>query len=282
MTDTCLINGVPGEHVAASDRGLLYGDGLFETLQVHNGACEFWDRHMQRLRQGCERLRIPPPSAQQLRAEAADLVRDSARAVLKIVVTRGSGGRGYQPPQTVTPTRILRVFAAPEYPASHAKEGICARTCTHRLGWNTALAGLKHLNRLEQVLARAEWADPDIAEGLMLDMADNVIEGTFTNLFIVEQGRLSTPALNRCGIAGIMRSVIMDLATTDAGGCEVRDIPYRDLQKVDELFLSNSLIGIWPVRELDGRKLRVGALTRHLQQRLERLRAAESAEHSRH
>lgn len=274
MTPTCLIDGVPGECIAADDRGLQYGDGLFETLAVRDGVCEFWDRHLQRLLYGCERLRIPPPSVAQLQAEAAALVRDTARGVLKIVITRGRGGRGYRLPQTVVPTRLLRLSDAPDHPASHAEEGVRVRTCTQRLGWNAALAGLKHLNRLEQVLARMEWDDAGIAEGLMRDLDDNVIEGTFTNLFAVRRGRLATPALNRCGIAGIMRGVIMDLADNDAGGCEVCDIPYAELREADELFLSNSVIGIWPVRELDGRRLRVGETTRYLQRQLEQQRAA--------
>lgn len=277
MTITCLINGEPGAHVPADDRGLHYGDGLFETLTVRDGVCEFWDRHMQRLRQGCERLHIPPPSPELLRAEAAQLVGAAGRGVLKIIVTRGRGGRGYQPPQQVEPMRLLRIFEAPAHPARHAEEGVRVRLCTQRLGWNAALAGIKHLNRLEQVLARMEWDDPDIAEGLMSDQAGNVIEGTFTNLFAIIDGRLFTPALNRCGVAGIMRGVIMELAATEAGGCAVRDIPQAELLDADGLFLSNSVLGLWPVRELDGRRLRVGELTRHLQQRLADMRAAAGA-----
>lgn len=277
MTITCLINGEPGECVPADDRGLQYGDGLFETLAVRDGVCEFWDRHMQRLREGCERLRIPPPSSELLQAEAAQLAGTAESAVLKIIVTRGRGGRGYQQPHRVEPMRLLRIFEAPAHPACHAEAGVRVRLCDQRLGWNAALAGLKHLNRLEQVLARMEWDDPDIAEGLMSDQAGNVIEGTFTNLFAIIDGRLFTPALNRCGVAGIMRGVIMELAATEAGGCAVRDIPQAELLDADGLFLSNSVLGLWPVRELDGRRLRVGELTRHLQQRLADMRAAAGA-----
>lgn len=275
MIRKSLINGEPGDVIAVSDRGLHYGDGLFETLAVRDGHCEFWDRHMQRLLHGCERLRIPPPSVAQLRAEADMLSRGLEDAVLKIIVTRGSGGRGYQPPRSAVPTRILRVFEAPDHPTSHARDGVDVRICTQRLGGNTALAGLKHLNRLEQVLARLEWDAPGIAEGLMLDMADNVIEGSFTNLFVVRNGRLLTPALNRCGVAGIMRAVVMDLAAAVGVDCDVRDIPYAELRDVDELFLTNSVIGIWPVQALEGRRLPVGDTTRRLQQRLEQQRDSD-------
>jgi 4-amino-4-deoxychorismate lyase len=275
MNHLSLINGEPGECIAPSDRGLHYGDGLFETLAVRDGACEFWDRHMQRLLRGCERLRIPAPSLPLLQSEAAALVHAADRAVLKIVITRGSGGRGYQGPQPAQPTRILHLTPAPEHPASHARDGVAVRICAQRLGRNTALAGLKHLNRLEQVLARLEWDAPEIAEGLMLDTDERVIEGTFTNLFIVDGGRLSTPSLHHCGVAGIMRAVVLDIAKQSGMPCAEHAIGLAELNRADEMFLTNSLIGIWPVGVLEGRRLPVGEGTRRLQAALDERRLAK-------
>jgi 4-amino-4-deoxychorismate lyase len=272
MNHVSLINGVPGEHVALSDRGLHYGDGLFETLAVRDGVCEFWDRHMQRLQLGCERLHIPPPSPTLLRDEAATLIHGRECAVLKIIITRGSGGRGYQVPLPALPARILRVSPQPDHPASHARDGVAVRICDQRLGHNVSLAGLKHLNRLEQVLARLEWETPEIAEGLMLDTEGRVIEGTFTNLFLVDGEHLLTPELNRCGVAGIMRGVVLDIAQRIGLACAERDIDLDDLGRADELFLTNSLIGIWPVRTLEARRLPVGDITRRLQTHLEKQR----------
>lgn len=272
MDTRCLINGRPGDTLAAGDRGLHYGDGLFETLAVRGGACEFWDRHLQRLRRGCERLRIPMPDTELLIQESHRLTQEQPRAVLKILITRGSGGRGYRVPEQVQPTRILRLTEWPEHPAANAETGVRLRLCAQRLGGNPSLAGLKHLNRLEQVLARMEWDDPAIAEGVMLDQAGQVIEGTFTNVFMAKQGRLLTPRLDQCGVAGVMRGVVMDLARAAGIDCEERALPLDELFAADEIFLTNSLIGIWPVREFEHWRKSPGTLTRILQSDLERLR----------
>lgn len=267
----CLINGMPGDLLTVSDRGLHYGDGLFETVAVRNGICEFWDRHMQRLLRGCERLRIPAPDESLLADETARLAQDASRAVLKILITRGSGGRGYRVPEPAAPTRILRLTEWPDYPADNATQGIRLRLCTQRLGSNPSLAGLKHLNRLEQVLARLEWDDPVIAEGVVLDHAGNVIEGTFSNVFMVKNGTLITPRLDQCGVAGVLRGEVMELAVLEGIVCEERRLPLAELYTADEMFLTNSLIGIWPVCAFEHWHNPAGPVTRTLQAALERL-----------
>ena len=251
MHPNSLVNGVPADAIAISDRGLHYGDGLFETLAVRDGRCEFWDRHMQRLHAGCERLRIPPPDPVQLAAEAQQLTQTVERCVLKIIITRGSGGRGYRVPESIQTTRILLRTDWPEYPHETAERGVRVRLCTQRLGTNPSLAGMKHLNRLEQVLARMEWDDPGIAEGLLQDHTGHVIEGTYTNLFVVQNGKLITPALDRCGVTGVMRAVVLELASAAGIDCTECSVSLDKLYAADELFLTNSLIGIWPVRELE-------------------------------
>lgn len=268
-----LINGLPGEAVAADDRGLHFGDGLFETLAVRDGVCEFWDRHVQRLLDGCTRLGIVAPAAGLLAAEAHELCRGVRRAVLKIIVTRGSGGRGYRAPEAAAPTRILRLGEWPDYPAAHADEGVRVRLCAAVLGRNPALAGIKHLNRLEQVLARMEWDDPAIAEGLLTDADGHVVEGTFSNVFAVQDGALLTPQLDGCGVAGVLRAVVLDLAAAVGIACSQRPLRSATLAAADELFLTNSLIGIWPVRQFDGHGFAApGPVTRALQGRLRQLR----------
>ncbi len=248
-----LINGEAGDRIDVLDRGLQYGDGLFETLRVRAGRPCLWAAHLARLRRGCERLGIAMPAEARLRDEAGRLCAGLDDGVLKIVLTRGPGGRGYRPPRDARPTRLLAVFPAPDYPPQYAQAGVAARLCDTRLGLNPALAGLKHLNRLEQVLARAEWDEPGIAEGLMLDIEGNVIEGTMSNLFMVRAGRLCTPGLSRCGVAGVMRARVMAEAGAQGIPVEEGRIGLRDLAAADELFLTNSVIGVWPVRRLDGR-----------------------------
>ncbi len=259
-----LINGIETLDIDAQDRGFQYGDGLFETLRIRAGRPCRWSLHLTRLAHGCGRLGLPMPDEALLRGEADRLCRGEAEGVLKIVLTRGSGGRGYRPPENPTPTRLLARFPVPDYPAENRTQGVAVRICNTRLGLNPALAGLKHLNRLEQVLARAEWRDIDIAEGLMQDIEGNIIEGTMSNLFVVQAGILRTPELSRCGVAGAMRARVM--VEAEALGIPVAEdrLGLHDLTVADELFLTNSIIGIWPVRRLAGHDYAPGPLTTHL------------------
>ncbi len=275
MNTSCLINGEPSDTIAVSDRGFQYGDGLFETLAVYEGVCEFWERHIQRLIQGCERLRIPAPDPEILKAEAARLIKNQTRTVLKIIITRGTGGRGYQAPQLTQPTRVLQLSDWREQPAGSAETGVQLRICHQRLSRNTTLAGVKHLNRLEQVLARSEWDSPEIAEGLMLDEQGQVIEGTFTNIFLVEDGKLITPPVDQCGVAGVLRAVIMELADTCDLECREEPVLRERLLSADEVFVTNSLIGIWPVRAVDTQQFLPGPVTRHLQHALSAFRQTQ-------
>lgn len=266
-----LVNGKPADCVSSLDRGLLYGDGVFETIAVREGEQHFWARHMQRLAAGCHRLGLPVPDGSLLRDEAAALLTGHDQCILKIIVTRGTGGRGYQTPGNAQPTRILQRHPWPALPQACATNGVRVRLCSTRLGSNPLLAGIKHLNRLEQVLARQEWDDPDIHEGLLCDTEDCVIEGTMSNLFVVKGSALVTPDLTRCGVAGIMRTVVMEQAASLALEVSVKPLPLAAVQQADEVFLTNSLIGIWPVIGLDNRTWHRGPVTRQLQERLENL-----------
>lgn len=257
-----MINGESSGQIAATDRGLHYGDGLFETIAMIDGRPRLWSAHMARLQRGCEVLRLPSPDLQLLYEEAQRLCVGTERAVLKVVLTRGSGGRGYRLPQEATPQRLLFRYPWPDYPQPSA--GIRVRLCHTPLACNPALAGIKHLNRLEQVLARAEWDDPAIHEGLMCDLDGQVKEGTMSNLFWVRDARLYTPELARCGVAGVMRAEVMALAR-DLGMSVTFDEALPDeLLQMDELFLTNSLIGIWPVGHFAGRDFLPGEVTQGL------------------
>jgi len=253
--DTSLIDGIPAVVVPAADRGLQYGDGLFETIAVVDGRPCLWDRHLARLRAGCLRLAIPLPDPDLLQAEVLSLAKGQGRAVLKLTVTRGEGGRGYRPPHPARPRRILRLHPWPDHPPAWRSAGVRVRYCRTRLGHQPLLAGLKHLNRLEQVLARAEWDDPDIGEGLMLDLDGTVVEGTQTNLFALTAGRLVTPLLDRCGVNGVVRQVVIETAWMQGLAVEEARLTPAELAQADALFLASSLAGLWPVRELDGRVL---------------------------
>jgi len=260
-----VINGQATDGISSLDRGLLYGDGVFETIAVEAGQPRFWLRHLARLSSGCERLGIPQPEGRRLLEESLAVISGIARGVLKIIVTRGCAGRGYRPATDAIPTRIIQLHPWPDYPETCSGSGVRVRLCRQRLGHNPALAGIKHLNRLEQVLARGEWDDPGILEGLLLDGDDRLVEGTMGNLFLIRDRVLMTPDLSRCGVAGILRSVVMELAAKVPMPVEVRALGLDDLQKADEVFLTNSIIGIWPVNAVEDRSYRRRALTCRLQ-----------------
>ncbi|KAF0193181.1 MAG: 4-amino-4-deoxychorismate lyase [Gammaproteobacteria bacterium] len=260
-----LVNGRENDNLSIHDRGLHYGDGLFETIAIRNGKLPvLWDRHMARLRLGCQRLGILPVDDELLRQEATRCIQAVTDGVLKIIVTRGVSGRGYRTPSVGDVTRILTTYPASTYPASYRDDGIVMRVCRMRLGCNETLAGIKHLNRLEQVLARAEWTDPEIIEGVMLDSDENVIEGTMTNLFFVAAGGLKTPDLSQCGVAGVLRECIINIAADNSIRCEIGRYTLQELEQADEIFVCNSIVGVWPVRQLGHRSYRKGPVTERI------------------
>ncbi|MBS0571569.1 MAG: aminodeoxychorismate lyase [Proteobacteria bacterium] len=262
MNASVLVDGVIAAHVPADDRGVCYGDGLFETIRFACGRAPLWDRHMARLAEGGARLALPVPDASVFAREAAAVCAGLDRAVVRLTLTRGTGARGYAPPASPRPTRVVFAGPAPEIAPDCYHRGVRVRRCDLRLSEQPRLAGIKHLNRLENVLARAEWSDPSIAEGLLCDAQQRVIGATAANVFAVSAGRLVTPRLDRCGVAGVARAQVLAWH----GGGEQRDLEMRELMQADEVFLSNAVRGIVPVAALDERRWPVGPVTQALQQ----------------
>ncbi len=243
--NSILVNGTAADTLDANDRGLQYGDGLFETIAYKNGQPCFWTEHLQRMRQGCERLGLKMP-ANSLWESDLEALNPPERCVIKLTLTRGVSSRGYACEPDNPPTRICRVLSWPDYPASN-RQGIRARICTTPVSINSTLAGIKHLNRLDNVLARNEWQSNDYAEGFMLDHHQHVIEGTMSNVFCVLDDQLYTPDLQRSGVNGIMRQRILQLAEKNAIEVNQLDIGLQNFLNMDGIFVTNSLIGLWPV-----------------------------------
>jgi 4-amino-4-deoxychorismate lyase len=260
-----LLNGAEIDHITVSDRGFQYGDGLFETIAVIEGRPLFLEHHLQRLTEGCSKLNIPKPDLKLLADESYFVCKQAKQAVLKIILTRGSGGRGYRQPEVIQPTRVISLYPFPEYSNAYAELGINMRFCDTRLGLNPALAGIKHLNRLEQVMARAEWDDPAIQEGIMLDINNHVIEGTMTNLFYATGNELFTASLHAAGVAGVTRAIIKNLLKEHGISLIEHDYDKEILLTANELFVCNSIIGIWPVKQIEGLQFAVGSLTKQIQ-----------------
>jgi 4-amino-4-deoxychorismate lyase len=262
---TMLINGKAGDSVSALDRGFQYGDGIFETLAVANGEPLLWDAHMRRFFRGAARLGLKAPAEELLRREAGQVCGSVGRGVLKIILTRGVSGRGYAPGAEAAPTRTVGLLPWPDYPARHRTDGVNVQFCHTLITRHNILAGLKHLNRLEQILARMELSG-DCAEGLMQDETGHVIEGTMTNVFIVSRGALLTPDLKHSGVEGVMRGLVLERAPALSIDCRVAALKREDILDADEMFLTNSLIGAWPVRRIDSREYPVGGITQQIQE----------------
>ena len=270
--DAVLVNGARATTVSVLDRGLHFGDGLFETIACVKGRPRFLPLHLERLEFGCERLQLAA-NLEEIRAEVVELARDVDRAIVKVLVTAGEAiSRGYARSGSETATRITIRYPWPHESTAQLHDGVMVRTLTLRLGENPRLAGLKHCNRLEQILARTELAtESGCAEGILFSSSGNVVSATSSNVFLVRESCLLTPRIDLCGVLGVMRRVVLREARRvgiPARECELRA---PDLHSADEIFLTNARIGISPVRALDARELIPGPVTRHLQSVLEPL-----------
>ena len=266
MTDI-LINGEPNNVISINDRGLLYGDGLFETMAVLNSHIKLWETHWQRLSLGCKRLSIELPDKNTIEKEIEILIESNneAQFIIKLIVTRGEGQRGYRFAKKQNVTRILSSHAWPNYLEKYQTEGVDVCYCETKLSENEKLAGIKHLNRLEQVLARNEW-DDEFQEGLMSTAKGNVVDGTMSNFFAVQYNKIFTPSLSLCGVEGVMRQNVIKIAKEKGYPIYEKDFSKVELEQADELFLTNSLFGIWPIKVIGKTRFtKVGNITKVLQ-----------------
>lgn len=260
----CWINGGPAESLPVKDRGLAYGDGLFETILVRSGQPSLFEHHLSRLLRGGRRLGFALDHAL-IERECRAFAGEMAQGVMKLIVTRGDGLRGYGPSPDAQPRRILQASPIPAYPQAYAESGVRLFPCQTRLAEQPLLAGLKHLNRLEQVIARSEWRDDEHAEGLMCDTSGRIVEAVYSNIFLVKNGVLLTPDLSRCGVEGVMRQALLEVAGQADMPARALELRMADLQKADEVFVCNSVYGIWPVRGVEQLNWPVGPVTRKLQ-----------------
>jgi 4-amino-4-deoxychorismate lyase len=262
-----LVDGQPAMGLSVLDRGLHYGDGLFETIACRNAEACFLELHLQRLAEGCGRLDLRYADFPPLAAKIRELAATQTRSIIKLILTRGSAtARGYGATGDERAHTVLLQYRWPPEDPAPWERGVVARSATGRLGENPLLAGLKHLNRLEQVLIRAEWTDPLIQEALVFSSSGWLVSGTMSNVFLVRDSRIMTPAITHAGIRGVMRRVVINAA--QRGGVEVTEMALdaAAVHGAEEIFLTNARIGIWPVRALDGRARAVGPVTRQLQQ----------------
>jgi 4-amino-4-deoxychorismate lyase len=241
------VDGAPGSTVPLDDRGLQYGDGLFETMTIRGGRVRFLDAHLARLGSGCERLGLAQIPDQMLRSEIQQAVREAPdQSLLKLIVTRGSGPRGYAPRGQFPPRRVMSLFS----PSGPVPEEVTLRIATQTAGESAGLAGIKHLNRLENVLASREAAHEHCFEALMLGASGQLVGGTMSNVFLASRGVLATPGVDRAGVAGVMRGLVLRECGLLGIPVEVRNVAAAELTRADEVFVTNARIGVVPARRL--------------------------------
>jgi len=250
-----IVNGEEASAISTQDRGFNYGDGLFETFLLLNGHAVFWDEHYQRLVNGCGALGIASPTEQRLKNDIDILYQlnpNVRTAVIKLMVTRGDSERGYHAEDNLSPNIITSISTYPSYLTEYWNEGVLVKKCNTLLSSQIQLAGLKHLNRLEQVLARQEWRD-EFQEGLMSDVNGNIVEGVMSNIFIVKNETMSTPLIKNAGVNGVMRNIVLKLCEANGIMVVEDNLSNNKLVEADEIFLTNSIIGIWPVKRLENK-----------------------------
>ncbi len=267
----CLVDGEISRYVETTNRGLNYGDGLFETLSVMRGRPRRWQAHMDRLGAGCERLGLPMPPQAILLRDVQTVSAGLAATVVKIVLVRSGNGRGYSPSKVSSCVRIVSAHAYPQGLAHNAEKGVNARICKLRLAIQPALGGMKHLNRLEQVLASSESIGDDHTEGLLLDCENHLVSAISANIFLVMGELLLTPRLDQCGVRGVLREQILKAF---GSRCEQRRIMVDMMTEADEVFICNSVRGVVPIVSIDDLEYPVGPVTREIQSWLEKCEAS--------
>lgn len=270
---TTLVNGVETSAVDIADRGLAYGDGLFETMRAVSGKIPLLALHLSRFAEGVRVLQLG--SEKKLSAEFKATVKlalktVSGEALIKVIVTRGCGGQGYTPLERCTPTVIVQVFDLPQYPANYSKKGVAVKECLHRLYHHPKLAGIKHLNRLDQVLASKELGNE--VEGVLLDQQGDVIEGLKSNLLIFQAQQVVTPKLDKCGVKGTLRQFLLQSSAGLGFDIIEAEVSRDALYQASGVAMINSVFGLWPVTSISGTAIpydeRCDRLRRFIQQQL--------------
>ncbi len=263
------VNGIPQTHVSLSDRSFQYGDGCFTTILTKNGELVFWAEHVARMEACLKTLQIPFPDWQVVFEWANQAVLQDEKAGVKVHISRGNGGRGYSPNGIEAPAITISNFAFPEHYTIWQESGVSLGVCETRLGIQPLLAGHKHNNRLEQVLAKAEIEGTKFADAVTLNVQNNVIETTMANLFWVKDYNVYTPDLSLSGVAGVMRRKVLELLLNTSFKVEVGDFTLSEMLEADEVWMCNSLLGVAPVRSIttSNQKIEfpIGKLTKRLQ-----------------
>ncbi|WP_350431054.1 aminodeoxychorismate lyase [Shewanella sp. H8] len=249
------VNHVENGLINPFDRGVAYGDGVFATMRTASADMSagilFLDGHIDRLQQSCERLGIKWFPSDSLLQQLSQLAQQYPQHCIKLLLTRGVGGRGYQAPLSATVTEVLSVHPIPEHYLNWQQTGISLASSPICLGKQPLLAGIKHLNRLEQVLIKSQPLPSHHQDWLVFDCDGNVIESSIANIFIVKNDQVLTPAITHAGVSGVMRETLIDTLLSHDIAVMATQLTFGDIQAADHIFITNSLFGIIDVTAID-------------------------------
>ncbi len=247
MTPVILIDGKKQSKASIFNRNTQFGDGLFETCLVENKKLLFWSNHFERMKLGCDRLKISMIDETLWLSDikkAFSLMKID-NCIVKLVLSRGESLRGYSYKDNIRPIRITIVS---ELKKNNQDKRFSLEFCNSGYNSNPKLAGIKHCNRLEQVIARAGIK---VDDGIMLDENENVVSVTQGNIFCIQGNRLITPNLDKCGIEGTRRAVILKIAVDLGFDINIKNLSVAELLRSDEVFISNSIQGVGPVNQIE-------------------------------
>ncbi|MCC2522526.1 aminodeoxychorismate lyase [Vibrio coralliilyticus] len=260
------VNGHTTDSISLSDRSFQYGDGCFTTMLVINGRIQHLDKHQERMQSCLNLLGITPPNWREVEDWLEKACIESTRSGLKLHISRGEGGRGYSPTQVTLPNVTISAFNYPAHYEQWQADGICLGVCHKRLGVNPLLAGHKHNNRLEQILLKAEMDQQGFPDGIALDVSGHVIETTMANVYWVKQGVIYTPDLMNAGVAGVMRRVIVERLSSCEHTLSIGHYTFEELSDAEEVFISNSILGVAPVKSIGTQTFSIGTITKKIQE----------------
>lgn len=249
----CLVNGVEQRIIDIENRGLAYGDGLFTTAKIIKGKVEHLSSHIQRLLLGCKTLGLPSPSKTELTEQLSQIAKQYELAVLKVIISAGSGGRGYARANNSPNDVIIMVHDYPQHYDALALQGITLGNSHQQIGINPMLSGLKHLNRLEQVLLRQELVSAKEDDLVVTNISNEVIEATSANLFFWLNDKLCTPDVTNSGVNGLMRQTILQKYPDIL----IKQFTLAELEHSPAMFICNCVMGIMPIKNYNGQDLSI-------------------------
>ncbi len=245
------VNGKPDCQVNPLERGLAYGDGLFATMRFSGGEVLFLRAHLQRLTQGAKRLGFDWCASDSLISQITHLALTRGDGCIKLLLGRGVGGRGYAAPTSGSITEIVSLHAIPSHYSQWQNTGVSLKSSEVKLAQQPLLAGIKHLNRLEQVLIKSKKLPSGFEDWLVMDQKRNVIESSMANLFLVDGNNVITPSIALAGVAGVMREQVIYALIARGFDLHIHDVSYQQLSQFEHGFITNSLFGLVDINRID-------------------------------